>query len=144
MEPITVPFTRGGMPFEGIATAKTSVIRDLTPDARVELGYKAEILKFIVSTEAEGQQPSIQIIFRIGKEAVTGVMLEAYEDVWQFDESHPDFEYFMNKYGFGFMLSAINGYVKHYMPKAARYMNLQSNFGQVFNDLGQYLAENND
>jgi hypothetical protein len=144
MESITTPFQRGGKPFEATFTNESCFIRDLTADPRFALQYKIEITGIEVKLRASGQSPYIKVSFKTGLETATGEMVNVFDDFWLFDESHPDLQFFTEQFGLAFMMSSVNGFVKHKLPQNARYQALTSNFGQVFSDAGQYLPENND
>jgi hypothetical protein len=144
MEPIIIPFTRGGMPFEAQITNANCIIRDLTTDARFGMGYKLEIREFTCRTKCEDQQASITVRYRFGLETTPGAIVNVSEGSWSFGEDHPDLGFFQAAFGQAFMGSCVNGFVKHRMPIDPRYSESGSAFLRVLDDSGAYLPGNND
>ena len=144
MEPKTIPFQRGGMPFEGQITTSSCTIRDLVADPRFGMGYKIEIDEIRVRTKRANRPASIVVNYTFGLEATTGEIVNAIEDSWTFYEGHPDLEFFQETFGLSFMGSCINGFVKHKMPQNPRYSESSSKYLPVLDDAGNYLPENND
>ncbi len=142
MEPLTIPFQRGGMAFEAKITDRTCVIRDLTVDERFNLNYKLTILEIKITT---GVNAAIMVTFQIGLETSTGELVNVHRGNWNFSNEHEDLNFFIAGFGQMFMGSSINGFIKHYMPNNPRYSELTSEFkGALDTITGAYQAQNND
>lgn len=139
-----IPFIRGGKNFEARITASSCIIQEVDADTDTGLQYINKVSKITINTGVIGRQ-SISVEIVSGILAPSGMLLERSVKDWTFYNDHPDFPYFMDNYGLGFMMSSVNGFVKHFMTSNPKYSELNSRFLAVIdNATGAKIAENDD
>lgn len=136
----SLQFNRGGKPFTATFDAESCIIKDETEDTRFGLKYAARVTD--IHANIKGKYIKVEVEF--GLLSPTGELLNIQTQSWTFRDGDPDYAYFRDNFGLAFMSSSVNGFVKHFMKKHPRYSALVSSFGQVMNDQGIFIEENND